>query len=65
MGGGDTAGRGNPDGYQKKGVAAETKLIVVKIGELESLGQKKETGKDGSGPSMRFGVNKSGGERFE
>ncbi len=34
-----SAGRGNPDGYQKKGVAGEAKRIVVKTGELVKRGQ--------------------------
>jgi hypothetical protein len=33
-----SAGRGNPDGYQKKGVAGETKRIVVKRRELANVG---------------------------
>ena len=58
---------GNPDGYQKKGVAGKAKRIVVKtkgIANLAQIGTRRRGW--GPGPSRTsLGVNKSEVEQFE
>jgi len=59
---------GNPDGYQKKGVAREAKWIVVKTKGIAKLAQNGTRGWMGRrvGPSRTsLAVNKSGVEQFE
>jgi len=48
---------GNPDGYQKKGVAGEAKWIVVKTKEIANLAQNGTRG-----PESRENPGKSGVE---
>jgi len=48
---------GNPDGYQKKGVAGEAKRIVVKTKRIANLSQ--------IGTQRRENPGKSGVEQFE
>src|SRR5438445_6938869 len=59
---------GNPDGYQKKGVAGEAKRIVVKTKGIANLAQIGKRGCRGRrvGPSRTsLGVNKSEVGQFE
>src|SRR5260221_7787261 len=58
---------GNPDGYQKKGVAGEAKRIVVKTKGIAKVAQiwARRSGLRGGPSQTSLGVNKSGVEQFE
>ena len=58
---------GNPDGYQKKGVAGEAKRIVVKTKGIANVAQiwARRGGWRGGPSRTSLGVNKSGVEQFE
>ena len=53
---------GNPDGYQKKGVAGEAKGIVVKTKGIAKVAQiwARGSGLRGGPSQTSLGVNKSG-----
>jgi hypothetical protein len=58
---------GNPDGYQKKGVAGGAKRIVVKTKGIAKVAQiwARRSGVSGNPGPSQIGVNKSEVEQFE
>ena len=58
---------GNPDGYQKKGVAGEAKGIVLKTKGIGKVAQiwARGSGLSGDPGPLQVGVRKSGVEQFE